>query len=487
MLLAGCASTPLEKRSWLEVRSANFTIFTNLPQAKAVALSEELEIFRALVSKLSTLTGAKRIEPRVPTRIFAFAGAHEFQNFAPDYSTRGYFRQGLRENIVALDASSSRGMDARTIMFHEYTHFLVHNQNDIALPLWYDEGFAEFLGTTRIDEKTVFIGAAPTYRRANALWSDPHTTETIVRARNFERLGRRADLDVLSAVLAARALPDAGPQHGDQNVGGKAASYMKLLDQGHDDEAAFEVGRSTWISTSPLRELNRYNELPKIPALNLPRALFATEKGTRCAHCLRPRSPCQLGFLALSVGRFDLAEGYFNRATSLEPNCARAYAGLGIVEQYVRGGELARPDFERALELAPDDYENHLEFAEWIHETAEQEQRPSQLAEAREHYQRAIELAPQVPEGHAMLGRTYVMTQEDPLPGIQRARARAHAVAGTGRAADAARAALRARGTTRRSAHHGTARGALVARQAERGREKLLAELDAQPADGQPD
>ena len=36
LILTGCASTLLEQRGWLEVRSANFTIYSDLPQARAV-------------------------------------------------------------------------------------------------------------------------------------------------------------------------------------------------------------------------------------------------------------------------------------------------------------------------------------------------------------------------------------------------------------------------------------------------------------------
>ena len=45
-----------EQRGWLEVRSANFTIYSDLPQARAVALSEDLELFRAVAQKAMSAT-----------------------------------------------------------------------------------------------------------------------------------------------------------------------------------------------------------------------------------------------------------------------------------------------------------------------------------------------------------------------------------------------------------------------------------------------
>jgi len=79
LLLAACATTPLEQRAWIEVRSPNFSILTDLGRDEAIRLSEEIELFRAVLTKL---TNARRFEPRVPTRIFAFARGRDFRAFA---------------------------------------------------------------------------------------------------------------------------------------------------------------------------------------------------------------------------------------------------------------------------------------------------------------------------------------------------------------------------------------------------------------------
>lgn len=412
MALTGCATTPLEQRAWIEVRSTNFTILSNLSQEKAVALSEELELFRAVVRNL---TSARRLEPRVPTRIFAFARSTEFAPLAPA-SVGGFFRAGLRENVVALDASGGR-FDPRTPLFHEYTHFVVHNQNAVALPLWYDEGFAEFMGTVRLKNGVVFIGAAPMYRRSSALWGDPHDLETIVRARSYEGWDQqRTSMFYLQAwQLVHYFMMGPGKQ---AKFGSRLARYMLLLEQGEDEEVAFEAVFGMDFD-GLWREISEYNRLKKIPALSVPRGFFAPEQGREVRAVPPAEMAVQIGFLALAERRLDLAERYFARAIALEPDRSRAQAGLGVVRQLGPRSQEARPHFERALELGPDDYENHLEFAEWLQQMAEAEQRLDLLPEARDHYRRAIELAPQIPEGHARLGATWLLTEEDPAPGIR--------------------------------------------------------------------
>ena len=414
LVFTACASTPLEQRAWLEARSMNFTLYSNLPQARVVALSEDLELFQAVAQKGMN---ARRLEPRVPTRIFAFARAEEFRPFAPAAWIGGYFRPGLRENTMVFDASGSYRIDPRTPLFHEYTHFLLHNQSAIAPPIWYDEGLAEFMGTVRVEDDVVFIGAAPRYRHSTALWGDPHDLETIIRTDGFEGWD---DLQKSMFYLQAWQLVHyftLGP--GKQvKVGPALTRYMQLLEQGEDEEAAFETAfgmdfNELW------REISAYNRLKKIPALSVPRASFAPQ-ARREIRALPPAEiAIRLGFLALQVRNVDLAGIYFARAVAAEPGRSRAHAGVGVVKQLGDRSEDARPHFERALELAPDDFENHLEIAEWLHQLADQQKRVDLLPEAREHYRRAIELAPAIPEGHAMLGSTYLLTDEDPAPGIQ--------------------------------------------------------------------
>jgi hypothetical protein len=48
---------------------------------------------------------------------------------------------------------------SHSIVFHEYVHFLVERQVDY-LPLWLNEGFAEFYGTSSVEKERVLVGRA---------------------------------------------------------------------------------------------------------------------------------------------------------------------------------------------------------------------------------------------------------------------------------------------------------------------------------------
>ena len=134
----------------------------------------------------------------------------------------------------------------------------------------------------------------------------------------------------------------------------------------------------------------------------------------------------RLGLLALSDGKLDWRRTSSCGRSRCDPMRARTHAGLADV--YLRTERAARPRSitNARSTLDPDDFENHLERAESLHYLAEKSGAQGDLDAAREHYTRAIALAPDIPEGHVMLSRTYLMTDEDPTPGVEAAeRARA--------------------------------------------------------------
>src|ERR1035441_9899970 len=57
--------------------------------------------------------------------------------------------------LVRLDA---RGEHAFSTVYHEYTHYILRKAE--WLPLWLNEGLAQFYENTDIDEKTVWLGQA---------------------------------------------------------------------------------------------------------------------------------------------------------------------------------------------------------------------------------------------------------------------------------------------------------------------------------------
>src|SRR5258706_13759341 len=101
LALAGCATTPALDRSWIEVSSRNFAIYSSMNEPDARQLLEDLELFRATLLRVTKL---RDTPPRVPTEIYAFDEVSDYSDFRPSAGIAGYFVPTLRKNLVALSS-----------------------------------------------------------------------------------------------------------------------------------------------------------------------------------------------------------------------------------------------------------------------------------------------------------------------------------------------------------------------------------------------
>jgi tetratricopeptide (TPR) repeat protein len=430
--LAGCATATPERvleRGWLEVRSGHFSIYTTHGESTARELLEDLELFRATAA---LVTHVRDQTPRVPTEIYVFGSAADFNRFV-DTGSVGIFLPGLRSNLVAISAGHPGigriQVDPRAILYHEYTHFLVHNQRRSLQPPWFDEGFAQLLSSIHTRGGEVRIGSVPPYLmdafsshgsllysyviRARALHDWPSTELAKFYAQSwllvhFLSLGR------LWRESAFAQRPD-GRLVGDGDFPQRLERYVDLVEQRIDEEQAFRDAFG--LDFAELQaQLEAYREIPSY-------GILRSQLDVRFETETRAVSPdeiaTRLGWLAIATRKIGLAEWMFARASLANPANSRAIAGIADSYRLRDQWDAAEPVYRRSLELEPDRWENHLEYAGYLLDRVTREQFSSaRLAEAREHSQRAIELAPEIPEAHAMLGMTYLDGDQPPDPGI---------------------------------------------------------------------
>jgi len=360
LLLAasGCASTIVLDQSWIEVRSKNFSIYTTLAERDARALLEDLELFRATLLVVTKLHATK---PRVPNEIYAFQSTNDYAPFRPMRYAAGHFVPTLRSNLMAF--ATDLGIQGRAVLYHEYTHFLVHNEGRRPYPLWSDNDLGAFYAQAWLLVHYLVLGQAGNVAQ--------HLD------RYLERVGR--------GVAVEQAFHDAFG-----------------IDVDDLDDRLQEYAR-------------------KIPSFGLPRRDLAQGLEISVRSVSLDEIATRLGWFAFIMGKVALAQGYFERASAANPNNARASAGLAeIYRVHERWGE-AEAAYRRSLELAPDDWQNELEFAEYYAFRAQRDEadREANLAQSRERLARVIERAPEIPEGHAELGITYLIGDQPPEPGIE--------------------------------------------------------------------
>ena len=153
-------------QQWVEVDSSHFSVATDGGEKRAREVAQRFEqmrmAFGVIFKKVSVTTA--------PLQIIAFRNGKELRQFAPLYGGKpidlaGFFlgnagRGGPGSNeerqYIALDLSQE---DSWGTVFHEYAHLLI-NSNFPPSPVWFDEGFAEYCSSLKVDKKEIAIGLA---------------------------------------------------------------------------------------------------------------------------------------------------------------------------------------------------------------------------------------------------------------------------------------------------------------------------------------
>src|ERR1700730_14781343 len=145
---------------WIEVRSAHFVVSSNAGDREARRIADQFEQIRSL---FHAAFANLRVDPAQPVLILAAKNENTMKMLLPeDWEVKGHvhpaglYQQGEDKHYVILRLDSE-GANPFHALYHEYTHALMH-LNFTVLPLWLDEGLAEFYGNSRLGEKESRVG-----------------------------------------------------------------------------------------------------------------------------------------------------------------------------------------------------------------------------------------------------------------------------------------------------------------------------------------
>jgi len=161
LLFCLCASLPAcAEERWIEVRSAHFTVQTPGNEKDGRKIADQFEQIRALFhSAFPTL----RTDPAQPIVVIAVKNESGMKVYLPEmWETKGHthavglYQSGFDKHYVILQMDAE-GNNPYHALYHEYTHALMH-LNFSNIPIWLDEGVAEYLGNASIGDKESRIG-----------------------------------------------------------------------------------------------------------------------------------------------------------------------------------------------------------------------------------------------------------------------------------------------------------------------------------------
>lgn len=155
-LLAPARDKP---ENWVEVRSPHFSVVSDSNEEQARRVADQFERMRSV---FHTLFPKIPIDTLGSITVLAVKDKKDFRELEPAaYLAKGQLKLGglfLRradKNYVLLRLNAA-GEHPYAVVYHEYTHLLMSRAEWI--PLWLNEGLAEFYQNTDIREKEVALG-----------------------------------------------------------------------------------------------------------------------------------------------------------------------------------------------------------------------------------------------------------------------------------------------------------------------------------------
>ena len=149
-----------KSENWLRVQSQNFTVVTNSNEKTGRRIADQFERMRSVFHVAFPHVA---IDNGSPIIVLAIKDEKDFRDLEPQaYLAKGQVKLGglfLRtpdKNYVLMRVDAE-GNHPYSVIYHEYTHLLL-SKSEEWLPLWMNEGLAEFYQNTDIHEKDVALG-----------------------------------------------------------------------------------------------------------------------------------------------------------------------------------------------------------------------------------------------------------------------------------------------------------------------------------------
>lgn len=346
------ASARDNPENWLEVRSQHFTVVTNSNEKAGRRIADQFERMRAV---FHITFPQLAIDNESPIIVLAVKDDKEFRALEPQsylakgqLTLDGLFLRAPDKNYVLMRVDAA-GDHPYAVIYHEYTHLILGKAAEW-MPLWLNEGLAEFYQTTDIHEKEVDLGEpspenvyllgvskmlplatlftidanSPYYHEENKgsifyaeSWALTHYLKTKDRQEKARHLSDYQDLlmkNVDPVTAATRAFGDLQQLQSnlERYIGkGSFVPWFALSTAIEVDEAAFKVQPLTAVQTDAVRaDFLAYNERIADAKPLLDRVLKEDPKNVSAHETM--------GFLEFRAGHLDEARKWYEQAVKLD-------------------------------------------------------------------------------------------------------------------------------------------------------------------------
>ena len=411
----GCQSAQA-KDTWTTVHSKNFNLVGNASEKDIRQVANRLEQFRNVFGLLFPTIP---LNAPVPTTVIVFKSDSSYKPFKPNPNVSGYFQPGEDVNYITLTSEKSGDEQPFRIIFHEYVHLLVENALGATVPLWFNEGLAEYYSTFDIkeDNRRVIMGDLIAnhvlYLRENKFL--PLRTLFAVDYRSpYYNEGNKMNIFYAESwMLVHYLLQGDGQKHRNQ-----LARFVDSLRAGTKIEDAFQQAFQENIESFE-KDFKAYIQSAKYMAtgITFERKLdFDSEM--QAEGLAEGEAHAYLGDLLVHIHRLQDAEGQLQQAVTLNPDSPMTQTAYGMLR--VRQGRLndARPYLEKAVAANSQNYLTHYYYAFALSNLSMNEYRTvsgfseDTAATMRSELNKAIALKPDFVESYSLLGFVNLVRNE---------------------------------------------------------------------------
>ena len=382
---------------WLEVRTEHFRVITDAGEKNGREVAAHFEQMRAA---FGVIFGREKINDTVPLQIVAFRNTKEFRQFSPIFRGKvvelaGFCIPAEDENFVAIDMSLPNSWET---FMHEYAHVLL-NANYMPTAPWFDEGFAEFFSSIKVQGDEVQVGGLISETAAlfqgqklnmQQLLEVQHHSET------YNQSGQRRDMFYVESWLFVHYLFDTRQVT-------RAGQYFTLSNNKRVPVPE-AVQTAFGMSVNQLNDaLLEYFRKGKIQVI---RYKFKDQTSASSQATVRPLDPLEARTQLADMHLHELdytaqAVKELEAITTEDPKQVEAQRALGYAHLEERNFLKASEHLQAAARLGSKDPRVYFFTAELLND-----QNPAAIGtpEVSSNLRRAIELDPQYADAYAMLG-----------------------------------------------------------------------------------
>jgi tetratricopeptide (TPR) repeat protein len=370
---------------WIEVKSPNFVVISNAPAKQAKRTARGFEQFRGL---LQTVLPKLKVDPGSPLDVFATKDSASLKALLPLRQEKGamqlagVFMAGPESNTVVLrtDAAGDQGYH---VIYHEYVHMVMH-LNFQRLPLWLDEGLAEFFGYAGISEGTSSLGDPSPEQLQHLQTASMVPLTTLMSVTHDSPYYRQQDkaptFYAQSWALTHYLMVGDKQAHSKQLL-----EFIQLLQTNiSEDEAATRAFGDLKVLE---RNLRNYVRLNAFYHYQVPAKLSMKEDQYAVRTLSTPESLALRGGVLVNSDRLDEAKVMLEQALQLDSRSAIANEGMGLLLMRRKDQAQAMKYFAAAAELDSKSLLSHFYAAQLAWQNQD-------LTAAEEHLRKALAISP---------------------------------------------------------------------------------------------